>query len=63
MHPMLIEALVESRLDDLRRSARRTRRAARPTQGAAPATALPAWVAVITPSPVAALAAEPCAEC
>ena len=63
MHPMLIEALVESRLDDLRRSARHSRGAARPTRGAAPATPLPAWAAAISPSPVAVLAAEPCPEC
>lgn len=60
MHPMLIEALVEPRLDDLRRSARRSRAAALPTRSAAPAAPLPAWAVAIRPRPVAAVVAAPC---
>ncbi len=65
MHPMLIEALVGPRQDDLRRSARQAGGAALRPRSAAPAHPLPAWAAAIRRQPVAALAAEPCAtgEC
>jgi hypothetical protein len=66
MNPILTEALVGPRQDDLRRSARLARGAALRSRSAAPATPLPAWaVALRTTSPRPVLAGEhrPCTEC
>jgi len=63
MNPLLIEALVAARQDDLRRSARRARGVALRGRSAAPAAPLPAWVVAFGPARVAALVAEPCTDC
>ncbi len=61
MNPILVEALVGPRQDDLRRSARQAGGAGLRSRSAAPAHPLPAWAAAIRRQPVAALVAEPCA--
>jgi len=63
MNPLLTEALVASRQDDLRRSARRARGVALRTRSVAPATPLPGRAVAVRPSAVPAMVAEPCAEC
>ncbi|HZS15768.1 MAG TPA: hypothetical protein VFC09_14330 [Candidatus Dormibacteraeota bacterium] len=64
MNPMLTEALVAPRIDDLRRSARSAGVVSRRSRGTAPATPLPAWALAVRRSrPVPALSAEPCTEC
>jgi hypothetical protein len=66
MNPLLTEALVGPRQDDLRRSARLARAATLRSRGAAPATPLPAWTVALRTTPRPALAGDrntPCAEC
>lgn len=63
MNPLLTEALVRPRQDDLRRSARQARGVALHQRSAASATPLPAWAVAIKPSAVPALVGEPCTEC
>jgi hypothetical protein len=63
MNPLLTEALVAPRQDDLRRSARRARGVALRSRSAAPAAPLPAWAVAVRPTPVPALVAEPCRDC
>lgn len=65
MNPILTEALVGPRQDDLRRSARLARGVARSSRSAAPGTPLPAWAVALRPSPRKVFAGErtSCTEC
>jgi hypothetical protein len=65
MHPMLSEALVASRLDDLRRSVRTARDVALRSRCAAPSVPIPTWTRSLRPDAVAAatLAGRPCVDC